>query len=357
MNPRSAKPSGCAIAATLATIVLVVSALRSSFRSDIKRGGKDTAVTEKKATRRRPNGGGLVRIELTPLQRKRVDANVNRGNEKLRSGDVEGAARNYLSALRIDPRNDTTRKKLEQIVTQHPELRIRIPAAHEPSRGMQGGYSYVRIPAGDGVDCFDLGSHEVSVTQFQQFVEDTGYKTSVESRAGLLGDLTGLADWRHGGDAKKPAPGNHPVVNVSPEDAEAFCKWIGGRLPTLAEWKHAARAGRTDSEFVWGNSWPPPPGSGNLPDSTARARHSDWTIIEGYDDGFAETAPIGSFTPNGYGLSDMAGNVWEWVAGKPYCCGGSFYDSGRLALRLADGERVGKPQFDIGFRVARNRQD
>ena len=97
---------------------------------------------------------------------------------------------------------------------------------------------------------------------------------------------------------------NQPVVWVSWEDAKAYADWAGERLPTEAEWEYAARGGLKSKKFVWGDEWPPPTKrEGNFND-----------FFSGYDDGYAYTAPVGKFTPNGYGLYDMAGNVWEWCS-------------------------------------------
>lgn len=91
-------------------------------------------------------------------------------------------------------------------------------------------------------------------------------------------------------DSYYPSQRDHPVVNVSWEDAMAFCRWAGGRLPTEAEWEYAARGGREGSQYPWGNEISP-----------ANANYSG-----------RETTAVGSYSPNGFGLFDMAGNVWEW---------------------------------------------
>ena len=91
----------------------------------------------------------------------------------------------------------------------------------------------------------------------------------------------------------------HPIVKVTWHEAEAYCKWAGGRLPTEAEWEYAARGGKEGLKYPWGNG----------------VTHDDANFAgTGGRDNRKNTAPVESFPPNGYGLYDMAGNVWEWVA-------------------------------------------
>jgi sulfatase modifying factor 1 len=117
------------------------------------------------------------------------------------------------------------------------------------------------------------------------------------------------ADWRHpiGPGSSLDGLDDHPVVQVNHEDAMAFCTWAGTTLPTEAEWEYAARGGLKGKAFTWGdedtqdtkpraNSW-----QGRFPWENTRV------------DGYIRTAPVGSFDANGYGLYDMAGNVWEWT--------------------------------------------
>jgi len=134
-----------------------------------------------------------------------------------------------------------------------------------------------------------------------------------------------------------PQTGNDPVVLVSRDDAVAFCKWLTDtehangflpkaasyRLPTDGEWSRAAglkdeighspatRDGQLKGTFPWGAQWPPPAKAGNFADNTSTR---SGPRIANYSDGFPQTAPVGSFTPNAFGLFDIAGNVWEWVA-------------------------------------------
>jgi formylglycine-generating enzyme len=102
--------------------------------------------------------------------------------------------------------------------------------------------------------------------------------------------------------------GDHPVVHVAHEDAATYAAWIGAELPTEAQWERAARGGLDGAAFTWGDE--------PLPGGRLMANHwnGDFPWRNTLADGFARTSPVGSFPPNGYGLSDMAGNVWEWTA-------------------------------------------
>ena len=149
------------------------------------------------------------------------------------------------------------------------------------------------------VDAFYIDKYEVTVGQYNQFVRATGHPP--------------LPDWV----SKYSPTDQHPVAGVTWHDAMAYAKWAGKRLPTEAEWEKAARGGLIGTDHPWGNA--PLDGTQcNFADKSLweiwdkerndEDNHADKNI----DDGYTYTAPIGSYPPNGYGLYDVAGNVWEW---------------------------------------------
>ena len=118
------------------------------------------------------------------------------------------------------------------------------------------------------------------------------------------------ANWRHpeGPDSDIRGREQHPVVHIAWDDAVAYCKWADKRLPTEAEWEFAARGGWDRKPFVWGDELKP---GGKW---QANLWQGGFPLANSLEDGFRGTAPAASFPPNGYGLCDMAGNVWEWCA-------------------------------------------
>jgi formylglycine-generating enzyme len=118
------------------------------------------------------------------------------------------------------------------------------------------------------------------------------------------------ACWRspEGPESNVVARTDHPVVHIAFEDAEAYAAWVGKELPTEAEWEFAARGGLDGAEFAWGDTFEP----GGCAMANTWQGPFPWRNFT--EDGFDGTSPIGSYPPNGYGLHDMTGNVWEWTA-------------------------------------------
>jgi len=173
---------------------------------------------------------------------------------------------------------------------------------------------------------FYLSACEVTNAQFRAFVEATDYQTDLErdrrggsgmnpNDARLYDQLPAGTTWRN---VDPKATDEHPVVLVSWNDAQAFCRWLGRkencayRLPTEAEWEYACRAGTTTR--YWSGDDPESLGGvANVPDAAYAAAHPrlDYAAIS-TNDRYADTAPVGHFRPNPFGLYDMHGNVWEW---------------------------------------------
>ena len=175
------------------------------------------------------------------------------------------------------------------------------------------------------LSAFYLDKYEVTNRLFHLFVQQTSHRTTAE-REGKAWALKDTGNWEEvsGAHWRKPEGGEsvfvsnreeHPVVSVSWEDAQAYCRWTGKRLPTEAEFEYATRAG-TETKYWWGNGNLDSRQVANIGDESMKRQYSNWTIMTGYDDAYVRTSPVGSFEANPFGLHDMTGNVWEWTADR-----------------------------------------
>jgi formylglycine-generating enzyme required for sulfatase activity len=245
------------------------------------------------------------------------------------------------------------------------------------------------------LDPFAIGKYTVTNAEFDAYVAATGHVTDAEKYewsfvfGGLLPDdfpdtravanaqwwrqVFG-ADWRHpeGPQSNIDDRANHPVVHVSWIDAQAYCAWSNTRLPTEAEWEYAARAGG-NTAFPWGSELEP--GGAHRMNVFQGRFPGENTCADGY----AGTAPVDGFEPNAFGLYNMTGNVWEWVAdwfsptyyaasprenpqgpptgdrrierGGSYLCHASYCRRYRVSARM--GSEPESSTGNLGFRVAR----
>jgi formylglycine-generating enzyme required for sulfatase activity len=276
---------------------------------------------------------------------------------------------------------------------------------------MDGGSFMMGNPRGDGypqdgeepvhevsLSPFAIARAPVTNAEFDAFVRDTGHLTEAErsgwsfvfnmflpedfeptraiERAPWWRQVFG-AQWRHPEGPRSDLKGRaeHPVTHVSWDDALAYCQWAGNRLPTEAEWEFAARGGLDGAQFPWGDELEPDGRhmmnvfQGEFPGANTCA------------DGWAGTSPVGSFEPNGFGLVDTTGNVWEWcedrfnantyrecppadpqgpqagdqrvIRGGSYLCHASYCRRYRVDARSAN--TPDSTSGNTGFRVAASR--
>jgi sulfatase modifying factor 1 len=242
------------------------------------------------------------------------------------------------------------------------------------------------------VDGFWIDEYPVTVADFRGFVEATGYVTVAErpldpaefpyADPDLLvpGSLVfhktdgpvNLRDhtnwWRYVPGASwrnphAPVDDSHPVTHVAYEDALAYARWAGKDLPAEAEWEFAARGGLDGAVYVWGDQFAP---EGRMMANTWQGEFPWQNLLQ---DGYEATSPVGTFPPNGYGLYDMAGNVWEWTRdvftprhaeAATACCSPSkaAVQDGEVRRTIKGGSHLCAPNYCLRYRpAARQGQD
>jgi formylglycine-generating enzyme required for sulfatase activity len=212
------------------------------------------------------------------------------------------------------------------------------------------------------VEPFEIWSHEISNYEFNTFVKETGYISKAETGWGIE---TGVnvnpgsavfiapedigsnnwwsyevgANWKHPQGLKKASFKLHePVVHITFDDAKAYASWIGGRIPTEAEWEYAARGGLDGTLMSW------PDAERGALKNKANTWDGIFPVINTKDDGFIGVAPVGSYPPNGFGLYDMIGNVWEWTSSVYY----PGHMTGNLKETYPDGYDPAQKHIPVG---------
>jgi formylglycine-generating enzyme len=222
---------------------------------------------------------------------------------------------------------------------------------------------------------FWMDRHHVTNAEFRRFVEATGYVTTAEKKPDWdtlkvqlppgtprppdsdlvpgamvfvgtprpvpLDDYSQWwryvpgADWRHpnGPDSNIIGKDDHPVVQVSYEDAQAYAKWAGKRLPTEAEWEFAARGGLEQATYAWGDQFSPD--GKQMANVWQGQQPQAFPVVSPKAGGALGTSPVGTFPANGYGLSDMTGNAWQWVA--------DWYRADQFSREAANGREIDNP--------------
>jgi len=238
------------------------------------------------------------------------------------------------------------------------------------------------------VGAFWIDRHPVTVAEFRRFVKATGHATWAERAPEAaeypdadpdqlvpgslvfrptdgpvdLRDFRNWWSWTPGADWRHPeGPGSsvggreqHPVTHVSYSDAEAYADWAGKSLPTEAEWEYAARGGLDGATYTWGDEFAP---SGRMMANTWQGEFP-WQNLG--SDGYERTSPVQRFPANGFGLHDMAGNVWEWTTDRfdpapaiRVCCAPQRAPDERFPRKvIKGGSHLCAPNYCLRYRPA-----
>ncbi|SKA94735.1 Formylglycine-generating enzyme, required for sulfatase activity, contains SUMF1/FGE domain [Sporosarcina newyorkensis] len=251
------------------------------------------------------------------------------------------------------------------------------------------------------MDSFLMDKYAVTNKEFKEFIDNTKYVTDAEKYGWsfvfyqLLPKLSHEkstqfsagspwwrvvegASWDHpeGTESSINERMDHPVIHVSWNDTMAYCKWVGKRLPTESEWEYAARGGLEQKRFPWGDELTP------KGEYRCNIWQGEFSISNTVEDGYLGTAPVDAYAPNGYGLYNMSGNVWEWcqdwfspyhvkgqnrnpagpasgttksMRGGSYLCHESYCNRYRIAARTSN--TMDSSSGNLGFRCVKSIED
>ncbi len=227
----------------------------------------------------------------------------------------------------------------------------------EPTADVQTPEGMVYVPKGAEVSAYFMDETPVTVAQFRGFVRATNYVTEAE-KFGNAGVFTVETNWflKEGAYWEYPmgpdfpkAPDNHPVTQISYNDAEAYALWAGKRLPSAAEWEHAAKDGEDiNTIYNWGNTLV-------VNDQyKANVWQGSFPYINTLKDGFEYTSPVGLFGKTKLGLADISGNVWEWTTDWdiPKGMNQKDYQVNQMSQKvLRGGSFLCEPSFCHGYQI------
>jgi formylglycine-generating enzyme required for sulfatase activity len=346
------------IAALSLTALVVLGSLWLGSRpsDDGRRAGADSAADDASRDRNprldrndradaRPDVDAKLKDDAKP--RDRTDANTRdetKAKDETKPKDRDDAKSKDESKPRDPPKREPLRD-VDKFVNTVGMTMIPIPTPGKFQMGSaeKGPEEKVRFGDEDLHEVqitrpFHLAAHSVTVGQFRQFVEDKDYHGGKNYQTEAERDGQGGYGWNEdkkyyeGRDPKytwrntgwKPYDDDHPVVNVTWNDAVAYCAWLTKkegkagfeyRLPTEAEWEYACRAGTTTT-YCTGDDPECLKGYANIADASLKRKYPGATYVVDFDDGYPFTSPVGKFKPNDWGLYDMHGNVWQWCSDR-----------------------------------------